>query len=40
MLGQGRDGGWIMEERRLWTTAFPAPSRGLLGKQEWREKSS
>lgn len=39
MLGQGRDGGWMTEERWLWTTAFPAPSRGRLGKQEWRGKS-
>lgn len=25
-----------MQEKRLWTTAFPAPSRGQLGKQERR----
>lgn len=39
MLSQGLSGGWVMEERRLWTTAFPAPSRGRLGKQERKEKS-
>ena len=31
MLGQGLGGGWVMEERQLWTTAFPAPSRGRTG---------
>lgn len=39
MLGQGRDSGWMMEEMRLWTTAFPAPSPGRLGKQEWRGRN-
>lgn len=39
MLGQGRDGGRMMEERQLWTAAFPAPSRGRLGNQERRGKS-
>lgn len=28
----------MAEERRLWTIAFPAPSRGQLGKRERREK--
>lgn len=38
MLGQGLGGGWVMEERWLWTTAFPAPSRGRLEEQERRKK--